>query len=69
MTKTIDMQHMRYINLFRKVSQISPHHCFVYNNAIIFVVPKKKLRLAIGNESSNLRKINQIITNQAYFNG
>ena len=61
MTKTIDMQHMRYINLFRKISRISPHHCFCYNNIIIFVVAKKSLRLAIGNESRNLRKLNQII--------
>ena len=61
MIKTIDMQVMRYINLFTKISKIAPKHCFVYNNAIIFVVPAVKVSQAIGDKGKNIKKMSEIL--------
>ena len=61
MIKTINMQVMRYINLFAKISKIPPKHCFLYNNTIIFVVPENKVSLAIGENGSNIKKISKTL--------
>lgn len=61
MINTIDMQRMRYINLFGKVCKVSTKHCFLYNNSIIFVVPKKKVSLAVGKNGENMRKLGDIL--------
>jgi NusA-like KH domain protein len=61
MIKTIDMQVMRYINLFSRISDITPKHCFVYNSTIIFVVPEVKLSKAIGENGRNIKKMSEII--------
>ena len=61
MIKTIDMQVMRYINLFAKVSKISSKHCFIYNNTIIFVVPASKVSQAIGENGKNIKKMSEIL--------
>lgn len=61
MIKTIDMQVMRYINLFTKLSKIAPKHCFTYNNAIVFVVPSEKVSQAIGDNGKNIKKMTEII--------
>ena len=61
MKKTIDMQLMRYINLFGKISHVSPNHCFIYNNTVILVVPKHLVQKAIGENSINLKKMSEII--------
>ncbi|MFA5019766.1 MAG: hypothetical protein WC533_01565 [Candidatus Pacearchaeota archaeon] len=61
MIKQIDMKLMRNLNLFAKVTKVSPNHCFIYNATIIFVVPKNKLYQAIGEESRNLKKMSDII--------
>ena len=61
MIKTIDMQVMRYINLFSRISGISPKHCFVYNSTIIFVVPEAKLSKAIGENGRNIKHMGEIL--------
>jgi len=61
MIKTIDMKLMRYINLFSKTSRVSPNHCFVYNENIIFVVPSHKLSMAIGDKGKNIKKMSKHI--------
>ena len=65
MIKTIDMKVMRYINLFRKISKIPPKHCFIYNNAIIFVVPEDQVSRAIGDNGKNIKKISEILEKKA----
>ena len=55
------MQFMRYINLFEKVARVSTTDCFVYNNVIIFAVPKQKVSLAIGKGGANVRRIGEIL--------
>ena len=61
MERTIDMQFMRYINLFRKISKISTTNCFVYNHTIIFAVPKRFVSIAIGKNGANMKKIGEIL--------
>lgn len=61
MVKTIDMQDMRYLNLFGKITKISTRFCFKYNESIIFCVPKNLVSRAIGEGGRNVKKINQIL--------
>ena len=61
MTKTFDMQFMRYMNLFEKVTRISPSHCFTYNNTLVFVVPRPLVQRAIGKDNLNLKKVSGIL--------
>ena len=61
MARTLDMQFIRYMNLFTKISKIRASHCFSYNNMLIFVVPTEKVSRAIGPDNSNLRKISGIL--------
>ncbi len=61
MAKTIDMQFMRYINLFEKFSGVSTSDCFVYNNTLFFGVPKAKLSRARGMKGQNVRNISEVL--------
>jgi len=61
MISTIDMQHMRYINLFEKITRISTRFCFKYNETIFFCVPKHLMSKAIGKDAVNIRKISKIL--------
>lgn len=58
---TIDMQTMRYINLFGKVSHVSTTKCFVYNGSIYFVVLKGMVSKAVGKDGANVKKLSQIL--------
>ena len=59
MAKTIDMQLMRYINLFERVSRVSTTDCFVYNNTIYFAVPKKLVMIAVGRNGENVKRVSE----------
>lgn len=61
MGKTIDMQLMRYINLFARVSRVSTTDCFVYNDTIYFAVPKKMMSEAIGKSASNVKTLSETL--------
>ena len=61
MTKTIDMQGMRYLNLFEKITQIRTRFFFYYNNMIIFCVPRNLISRSLGKDNSNLKKLNNIL--------
>ena len=61
MVKVLDMQFIRYANLFSKITYVSTNHCFEYNHTIIFVVPRKFVMKAIGQNNSNLRKLSEIL--------
>ena len=56
---TIDMQTMRYINLLDRASHVKTSKCFLYNNSIVFAVPKILLGKAIGPDAINVRKIQE----------
>ncbi len=54
------MQDLRYLNLFGKITKIQTKYCFMYNNCIIFAVPKKMILKAIGERGSNIKKMGEI---------
>lgn len=60
MVKVLDMQFIRYANLFNRITKIRINHCFAYNNTIVFVVPRKFVMKAIGINNSNLEKLSRI---------
>ena len=61
MVNTIDMQHMRYLNLFSKITRVSTRFCFNYNEMIVFCVPKQLVPRALGENQDNLKQINRIL--------
>src|SRR5680860_425553 len=61
MANVIDMQLMRYINLFGRITNISTTKVFYYNNQIIFAVPKAMVSVAIGKGACNIKKISETL--------
>ena len=55
----IDMQIIRYINLLDRVSNVKTRKCFVYNNMIVFAVPRIMVSRAIGPAASNVQRIQE----------
>jgi NusA-like KH domain protein len=53
----IDMQTMRYINLLDRASSVKTRTCFVYNNTIMFAVPKAMMSRALGPDALNVHRI------------
>ncbi len=61
MESTINMQDLRHLNLFSKITRIRTRYCFDYNNMLMFCVPKSKISQALGKNGENLRKISNIV--------
>ena len=61
MAGTIDMQHMRYLNLFSDITRVRTNYCFKYNETIFFCVPRELVSKAIGEEGRNTKKLNYIL--------
>ena len=61
MVNTIDMQNMRYLNLFEKIMHVRTRFCFSYNENIVFCVPKILMAKAIGEKGKNIKKMSQIL--------
>ena len=61
MTSTLDMQDLRYLNLFEKITKVSTRHFFEYNNMLVFCVPKSLVKKALGENAENLRKMSSIV--------
>ena len=61
MVKTIDMQEMRYLNLFESLTGVRTHFCLRYNENIIFCVPKPLVSRAFGDGGRNTRRISEIL--------
>ncbi|MDP2628353.1 MAG: hypothetical protein Q8P15_00455 [Nanoarchaeota archaeon] len=61
MVNTIDMQDMRHLNLFGKITNVGTRFCFNYNDMIIFCVPKQLVHKAVGGNGENVKKISGIL--------
>lgn len=61
MIKTIDMQDMRYLSLFEKITRIRTRFCFKYNDILMFCVEKSEISMALGNRGANLKHISDIV--------
>jgi transcription antitermination factor NusA-like protein len=55
----IDMQTIRYINLLDRITRVKTMKCFVYNNIIVFAVPRALVSKAIGAGAANIRLIQE----------
>jgi NusA-like KH domain protein len=62
MKHQIDMNRIRHLNLFEKITRTRAMNCFFYNGAIYFAVEHRDISKSIGKESSNLKKISSIIS-------
>ena len=61
MVNIIDMQDMRYLNLFRKITGVSTRFCLKYNEKIIFFVPRNLIPMALGENGRNIREMSEIL--------
>ncbi len=61
MVNTIDMQDMRYLNLFEKIMKVRTRFCLKYNETLVFCVPRPFVQKAIGGGGQNIRKMNHIL--------
>jgi transcription antitermination factor NusA-like protein len=61
MANTIDMQDIRYLNLFEKIMRVRTRFCFKYNEAIVFCVPQPLMARAIGERGGNIKKMSGIL--------
>ena len=61
MTSTINMQDMRYLNLFEKMTRVQTRHCFKYNDFIVFCVPKHLISMAVGEQGNNIRRMSEVL--------
>ena len=57
----LDMQFMRYLNLLDRVTRVKTTRCFVYNNTIVFAVPKSFISQAVGQNGSNIHYLQEKI--------
>lgn len=61
MVSIIDMKDMRYLNLFKNITNINTRYCLHYNNSLIFAVPKSSVSKAVGRNGVNVRKLSEIL--------
>jgi len=61
MVNTIDMQDLRHLNLFGRITRVSTRFCFRYNEAIVFCVPRALVSKAIGEKGRNVREMYRIL--------
>ncbi len=61
MGSVINMQDMRYLNLFAKITKVNTRFCFRYNDTIIFCVPKYLISKAVGEGGRNVKQIHNIL--------
>ena len=61
MIKTFDMQDLRYLNLFEKITRVNTRYLFKYNNMLVFCVPKNLIKKALGENAKNLRRMSEIL--------
>lgn len=61
MVNTLDMQEIRYLNLFEKIMKVRTRFCFKYNEAIVFCVPKSLVSKSVGENGRNIKKMSEIL--------
>jgi NusA-like KH domain protein len=61
MVNTIDMQNLQYLNLFGKVTKVDTRFCFMYNNVLVFCVPRHLVSKAVGKQGSNVKRMSELL--------
>lgn len=59
--KTLDMQFIRYLNLFEKITRVTTKTCFPYNNMIVFGIPSSLISRALGPNGNNIKQMSEIL--------
>lgn len=60
-TTTLDMQVIRYLNLFEKITQVRTKSCFFYNNVLVYAIPAQLISKAIGENGKNIKQLSNIL--------
>lgn len=60
MTNILDMQDLRYLNLFARITGVDTRYFFEYNNMLVFCVPRRLIKKALGQNAENLKKMSGI---------
>jgi hypothetical protein len=66
MVKILNMQFIRYANLFSKITRVRTNHCFEYNNTIVFAVPRRFIGQSIGENNGVIIFKAMICSNSSY---
>jgi NusA-like KH domain protein len=61
MVNILEMKDIMYLNLFSKMTRVDTRYCFMYNDTIIFAVPKNLVSKAIGENGRNVKKLNEVL--------
>ncbi len=61
MVKTINMQDMRHLNLFSRITRVNTRFCFRYNEMIVFCVPIREVSRSIGEGGKNIYELKRIL--------
>ena len=61
MVNTLDMKDIMYLNLFSNMTRVNTRYCFMYNDTIIFAVPKNLVFKSVGENGRNVKKLNEIL--------
>jgi NusA-like KH domain protein len=61
MTQTIDMQDLRYLNLFLNITGVRTRYCFKYNEIIFFCVPSNLISKTVGRDGRNVKQMSELL--------
>ncbi len=61
MVNTLDMQDIRHLNLFGKITGVNTRFYFVYNGTLIFCVPNQLVSKAIGEGGKNVKRMSEVL--------
>ena len=59
--RTLDLEKIRWINLFKQVCKVEPKFCFSYNSAIVFVLDNRYIGKAIGPAGRNTKRLSHLL--------
>ena len=57
----LDLEQIQTINLFEKITKVSARDCFEFGGKLVFLVPEKKIFLAVGKGGSNVEKMSRLL--------
>ncbi|MFW5846956.1 MAG: hypothetical protein ACOCUU_02230 [Nanoarchaeota archaeon] len=61
MANVLDMQDIRYLNLFGKITRVDTMNLIKYNEHLVFGVPKNQLSKAIGEKGKNVKHLKNLL--------
>ena len=51
----LDIEHIKYITLFEKITKVQPKDCILGKNSITFVISGQEIGKAIGKKAKNIK--------------